>query len=93
MVKLSIATTLTLGATLVSAGKSYQRCPALDLKSAPKTSLLQKLVNPGVGADLKKVKDGMNQVYKDGYYEVACVNDGMRVNADKHGDGKFKYAA
>lgn len=86
------------------------RCPALEKgmkaakvavakKTIVKQSLLRKAFatgkkNPGVGADLEKVKEGMSQVYKDGYYHVACVNDGMRQSADKHTlAGQRNYAA
>lgn len=77
----------------IANAKLYERCPALEKKFVSLLSKLKNMKNPGVGADLEKVKAGMDKVYKDGFYHVACVNDGMRINADKHGDGKFKYAA
>jgi len=100
----SVAAVAALASTGVDA--KVARCPALEkgkkiAKSSAKTvkqSLLRKAVtvkkNPGVGADLEKVKAGMDQVYKDGYYHVACVNDGMRISADKHTlNGQRNYAA
>ena len=42
--------------------------------------------------DAIKANNGLNKApHKDGYWHVGCLNDGMRISADKHGEGKFRY--
>lgn len=93
------AAVATVAAVALASGvdAKVKRCPALE--KGKKASLLRKAMsvkttNPGVGSDLEKIKSTMDQVYKDGYYHVACVNDGMRMHADKHTlKGQRSYAA
>jgi hypothetical protein len=47
---------------------------------------------PGTGMDLTKLKP-FERAFKNGYYKVACMNEGMRFEADKHSDqGKHRYS-
>merc|ERR1719265_1079607 len=59
---------------------------------------------PGSGADQVVADNGRSKhgqvkgeepyvtVYKDGYWDVGCVNDVMWVDFDKYGDNKDKYS-
>mmetsp|Transcript_31020 Transcript_31020/g.68029 ORF Transcript_31020/g.68029 Transcript_31020/m.68029 type:complete len:452 (-) Transcript_31020:74-1429(-) len=50
------------------------------------------LQDPGAGMNVSGLEP-FGPVLKDGFFEVACVKDYMFENGDKHGDGKFAYAA
>jgi len=46
----------------------------------------------GFGMDEKAIEPFVT-VFNDGFFEVDCIKDGMMALGDKHGDGKFEYAA
>ena len=80
-----------VGALLV-ASAAAERCALMEKK----TVMLQGMGrNPGAGMDLPKLKEEVGQkAYKDGYFHVKCMNEGMQKWADKHGmQGSKRYAA
>jgi hypothetical protein len=81
---------LALSAGVAEAAHGNRNC-----KNGKRASLLSKLLTPkpGTGMDLSALTP-FDKSYKDGYFHVACMNEGMRFDADKHSDqGSKRYAA